>query len=87
MYIEGHLNFGNLYKKNVQRHLSIGITLGTRRWQYRRSGSSVADTSVHLSANKTEALDVSIKLQKLNSNEIKRLFTLAKPERWTLACK
>lgn len=59
---------------------------GTRRWQYRRSGRSVADTSVHLSANKAETLDVSIKIQKLNLTEIKRLFTIVKPERWTLTC-
>ncbi|KAK8733379.1 hypothetical protein OTU49_006610 [Cherax quadricarinatus] len=55
------------------------------RWQHTRSGRGVADTSLHLAANETKALDEAGKFQVLNSSEVKRLFTLAKPERWTLA--
>ncbi|XP_042215943.1 ATP-binding cassette sub-family B member 10, mitochondrial-like isoform X2 [Homarus americanus] len=41
---------------------------------------------MHLSANKTTPTEASTKFQSLNSSEVKRLFQLAKPEKWTLAC-
>ncbi|XP_045584652.2 ATP-binding cassette sub-family B member 10, mitochondrial [Procambarus clarkii] len=57
-----------------------------KRCQHSRSGRGVADTSMHLSASQTQVLDPSTKFQNLSTSEVKRLFTLAKPERWTLAC-
>ncbi|XP_042215944.1 ATP-binding cassette sub-family B member 10, mitochondrial-like isoform X3 [Homarus americanus] len=59
---------------------------GRRRWQHSRTRNSTANTSMHLSANKTTPTEASTKFQSLNSSEVKRLFQLAKPEKWTLAC-
>lgn len=54
---------------------------GTRRWQ--STGGSVSDTSMHISSSKSDSPS---QLKKIEASEVKRLFRLAKPEKWTLAC-
>ncbi|XP_042868828.1 ATP-binding cassette sub-family B member 10, mitochondrial-like isoform X1 [Penaeus japonicus] len=64
-----------------QLHQISLLSTDARQQQLRRG--SAADTSIHLSEDKTQTSNATLK--KLKPTEYNRLFSLAAPEKWTLA--